>query len=326
MAKKRKGRSMKIAPAITDLYFTADVATQGDSRSYIDTAKELSKCNRRLYDQGRMYAYQGLSFIWKPEAAGTLATLEIRVKTAGNTWVVHNSFVKGKALWHEMQQLVLADNPSIKGKWHDFKVTLSSSQTDARTLAVQNGGADVAAGEWNYAKYVMPQHSVDTVTGDPLPAEEFSVSLIGADAATRKSLVKAYQESRATVQPTDPNVPAGMSTSFFNLLTDSGSQEPELADLIEDENDQPPYDADNYPGGDTNATDPWIVASSAVTSFEVDGRTGPFVAPCGLLEVQILGFQTDGSPVLNADMPAIDLMLHVAPGMYKGVAAIPMGQ
>ncbi len=326
MAKRKSRRMPKIAPAITDLFFTADVASQGDSRSYIDTAKELSKVNRRLYEQGRMYAYQGLSFIFKPVSDGSLASLEVRVKTAGNTWIVHNAFVKGKALWHEMQDLVLEDNPSIRGKWADYKVTLSTSQTNARTLAAQNGGADVAAGEWNYAQYVMPQHDVDPATGLPLAADEFSVSLIGDDGATRRSLVKAYQESRATVQPIDPNVPAGMSTSFFNLLTDSGSQEPELADLIEDENDQPPYDADNYPGGDTNAIDPFVVGFDACTSFEVDGRIGPFIAPCGLLEIQILGYQADGTPVANADMPAIDLLLHVAPGTYKGVAAIPMGQ
>ena len=43
---KRKSRSMgrkKMQTAVTDLFFTADVATQGDARSYVDTAKELSK-------------------------------------------------------------------------------------------------------------------------------------------------------------------------------------------------------------------------------------------------------------------------------------------
>jgi hypothetical protein len=317
----------KIAPAITDLYFTADVASQGDSKSYIDTAKELSKINRRLYSQGRMYAYQGLTFIWRSDLASTVATIEVTVKTAGNSWVVHNAFVKGKALWDEMQDLVLEDNPSIRGKWHDFKVTLDKSQTTARTLNVKDGaGNDVAGGDWDLAKYVMPQHDVDPATGLPLAAEEFTASLIGEDATSRRSLVKAYQESRATVQPVDPNVPAGMSTSFFNLLTDSGSQEPELADVIEDENDVPPYDTDNYPGGDVNAVSPLTVQYGAVSSAEVDGRLGGWVAPCGLLQIQIKGYQADGSEVATADMPPIDLLLHVAPGTYKGVAAIPMGQ
>ena len=67
-----------------------------------------------------------------------------------------------------------------------------------------------------------------------------------------KSHSPAYADSRAAVNPDQPNVPAGMATSFFNLLTDSGSQEPELATVIEQEGDNPPYDLLNYPGGSAN--------------------------------------------------------------------------
>ncbi len=325
---KRKSRGMKIQPAITDLQFTipAGGGSGVDSRSYIDTAKELSKVNRRLYQQGRMYAYQGLTFIWKQNASN-LATLELSVRTAGNTWVVHNAFVKAKALWHEMQDLVLEDNPSIKGKWHDFKTRLSRQQVTVRELGVVDGyGAAVLGGEWEPSTFVMPQHDVDPATGLPLPAEEKLTCLIGTTSPTIESLVQAYQESRATVQPVDPNVPAGMSGSFFNLLTDSGSQEPELADVIEDENDQPPYDTDFYPGGDGNMSAPVTVGYGAISPQEVDGRIGPFIAPCGLLELEIKGYDSAGEEIATADMPAIDILLHVAPGTYNGVAAIPMGQ
>ena len=330
MAKRRRSnRSMKMQPAVTDLYFTADLtAATGDS-VYIDTARELSKVNRRLYEQGRMYAYQGLTFIWEPNAGTTVASIDVTVTTAGNTWAVQNAFVKGKALWHQMQDLVLEDNPSIAGKWHDYKIQMHEQQLTARTLGARDGqGVLVADGEWEYSKYVLPQHDVDLITGEPLPALERSALLIGPDSGsgTRISLLNAYQESRATVQDIDPNVPAGMSDSFFNILTDSGSQEPELADVIEDENDSPPYALDNYPGGDVNATGGFTVQYGAISAAEVDGRVGGFIAPCGLLEVQIKGYTATGAPVPFADMPNIDLLLHVAPGMYKGVAAIPMGQ
>ncbi len=339
MAKRRKSRKgSKIQPAQLDLAFTIPAAggTGADSRSYIDTAKELSKVNRRLYSQGRMYAYQGLTFIWRvpeptdPPAANTIALLELSVRTAGNTWVVHNAHVKGEALWHQMQDLVLDDNPSIAGKWHDFKVRLSTQQVSTRQLNVKDGaGVDVKAGEWNISTYVMPQHEVETTgpdAGKPLPADEFTTCLIGPDSASIKSLTQAYEDSRATVQSPMPNVPTGMSTSFFNLLTDSGSQEPELADVIEDENDEPPYDLDEYPGGATNANVPWTVGYGAISAAEVDGRIGGFIAPCGLLEIEIRGYASDGTPIPTEEMPAIDMLLHVAPGMYKGVAAVPMGQ
>ncbi len=256
-----------------------------------------------------------------------MTVLELSVRTAGNTWVVHNAHVKGEALWRQMQALVLDDNPSLAGKWHDYKVRLSTQEVTARRLNVKDGaGVDVKAGEWKVSTYVMPQHEVDPVTGLPLAADEVSACLIGPDTSGIKSLVQAYEDSRATVQSPMPNVPAGVSTSFFNLLTDSGSQEPELADVIIDENDEPPYDLDEYPGGATNANVPWTVGYSAISPQEVDGRIGPFVAPCGLLEIEIKGYADDGTAIATADMPAIDVLLHVAPGMYKGTASVPMGQ
>ncbi len=317
-------------PAITDLAFTIPAGVvSGDSRSYIDTARELSKCNRRGYSQARMYAYQGLTFIWRQNTVGVapMTTLELSVRTAGNTWIVQNAHVKGEALWHQMQELVLDDNPSLAGKWHDFKVRLSTQQISARQLVAKDGaGVSVKAGEWDVSTYVMPQHEVDPATGLPLAADEFTACLIGPDSASIKSLTQAYEDSRATVQSPAPNVPAGVSTSFFNLLTDSGSQEPELADVIIDENDEPPYDLDEYPGGATNANVPWTVGYGAISAAEVDGRIGGFVAPCGLLEIEIKGFAADGSAIPTADMPEIDILLHVAPGMYKGTASVPMGQ
>ena len=239
-------------PAQTNLLFTVP---QGQNQSFIDTQRSLSQVNRRLYDQGRMVAYQGLTFVWRQDpAAPTVASIECKVKTAANTWITHNAFVKGKALWNRMQDLVLEDNPSIAGKWHDFKIELSTSQTTAKTLLPRDGAGallTVAGLEWNISTYVMPQHEVETAgpdAGKPLPAEEKTAVLVGPNSGTKESLINAYQESRATVQSPMPNVPAGMSGSFFNLLTDSGSQEPELADVIEDENDLPPYDRDAYPG------------------------------------------------------------------------------
>jgi hypothetical protein len=213
-----------------------------------------------------------LTFIWRatptaPEDS-PLSTIEVSVRTAGNTWVVHNAHVKGEALWHEMQELVLKDNPSIKGKWHDYKLVLSTQMVTARQLNVKDGsGTDVKAGEWNLATYVMPQHDVNPADGLPLAADEFGACLIGPDSPSIKSLVQAYEDSRATVSPDMPNVPTGVSTSFFNLLTDSGSQEPELADVIIDENDNPPYDIDEYPGGATNANVPWTVGYAAISAL-----------------------------------------------------------
>jgi len=336
----------KMQPAIRDLEFTIPA---GQGSSFIDTQLALSMTNRRLYDQGRNVAYQGLTFIWRPAATvidpswdgaeiaaaaqQQLSSVEVKIRAAPNTWVVHNAWTKGKALWDQMNQLVLEDNPSIAGKWADYKINLDGGQSTALSLTVQDGDGndvDFAGAEWTISKYVMPQHEV-AVAGDgsgidpgkPLPADELTAVLVGPDTLSKRSLVKAYQESRSTVQSPMPNVPAGIGTSFFNLLTDTGSQEPELADVIAEENDIPPYDKNEYPGGAINAPSPFTVGFAAVSAAEVDGRVGPFVAPCGIIQIDVVGRNALGAPV---SVPEIDIILHVAPGMYKGTASVPMGQ
>ena len=317
----------RMQPAITTIALRTDPTGSGSHKSYVDTARELSKINRRLYSQSRMYGYQGLTFIWRQNPASSLATIECSVRTAGNTWTVQNAHVKGEALWNQMQALVLEDNPSISGKWHDFKLQLDGGQSNAREMSARDGnGTLYASGEWNLSTYVMPQHEVSLTTGEPLPAVEYTGLLIGDDTPTKRSLVKAYQDSRATLNANTPNVPAAMSDSFFNLLTDSGSQEPELATVIEGENDNPPYDLNNYSGGAVNAPAPVTVGYAAISNSEVDGRIGSFVAPCGLLQIEIVGYDAAGAIVPAAQMPNIDVLLHVAPGSYKGVASVPMGQ
>ncbi len=123
MAKRRsssRGRrkTTKMQPALTDLEFTIPA---GQGSSFIDTQLSLSMTNRRLYDQGRNVAFQGLTFIWNavatasPPALTDLATVQVKIRTAPNTWVTQNAWTKGKVLWDQMQDLVLDDNPSVKG-------------------------------------------------------------------------------------------------------------------------------------------------------------------------------------------------------------------
>jgi hypothetical protein len=229
-----------------------------------------------------------------------------------------------------MNQLVLDDNPSVQGKWHDYKVHLDAQHFASTNLIPRDGGLiSYSQGEWVYSTYVMPQHDVDPVTGNPLDAHEVKAHLIGDNSgvpnpATTVSigLIKAYEESRATVFDNNPNVPAGMSTSFFSLLTDSGSQEPELADVIEFANDDPPYNLVNYPGGDTNAVNPIITEFGVASVGFPLGVLTPFVAECGLIKFNVKALHNG----LEVTPPSLTVRVNLMPGPYKGVAAIPMGQ
>lgn len=306
----------------------------GDSgEGFVDSGQCLSIVNRKLFSQEKCYAISDVQFAISPSTA--YDTIIVTVATAGDTWSVHNAWTKGHALHTEMQELVLADNPSIKGTWAEFKVFLDTDHRNAvlgpapvgNLQPVDGNGDLVLDGEWDYSTFVMPQHDVDPATGEPLAADETTVHLIGPNLGgagnfLSAGLVEAYSLSRATVQPEDPAVPAGMGDSFFNLLTDSGSQEPELALVIEGENDEPPYDQLSYPGAGVNAPVPWISAFDTANTASPNGVINGFIAQCGLFRI-VTSAYLNGAKVTA---PEVSLLVNYAPGTYKGVAAIDMGQ
>jgi len=320
MARKSRAPA-KVQKAIRTLSYQVPAGV-----SYIDIMKDLSAMNRKLFRQGMAVGIESVEYFFTPN--GTVDIQRLQAYTAGDSWSVHNAHVKGHALWNQMNQLVLEDNPSVQGKWADFKVTLESDMNATNILSPFVDGTPLLMGEWNYSDYVMPQHDVDPVTGLPLPAEETKAHLLGDDLVVGTDLqsvglVNAYQESRATVFEDAPNVPAAFDQAFFNLLTDSGSQEPELANVIRGENEDPLYDLDNYPGGAGNAVRPIETDFAVTTIGSPVGIMQPFIAQCGLIKLRNLAFNLAGESVTA---PTIFLRINVMPGKYKGIAAVPMGQ
>jgi hypothetical protein len=323
----RRKAMKKMTPSVTTLRYKMDYSDTGVTR-YVDLAKDLSKVNRRLMRQGYQYAVGGVTIISEDTAGSSSTTaIDFQLKTAGNTWVTQNAWKKGYSLWREMNKEVLDDNPSVQGKWADYKVYLNEQMAAANTLDNLDGaGVTYPANEWAVSTYVVPQHDVSLLDGTVLPAEEWVAALAGPDdvASKRFSLIKAYEESRATVQDVAPNVPANLSTSFYLRLTDDGSQDPELAAVIEDANDQPPYsqvDGD-YPGGPNYGISGALTMQHRliINQFQPNARLGGFVANCGLLQLNakdITGSGRNGS---------IEILIHLVPGNYHGVLADRMGQ
>ncbi|AXH78461.1 MAG: hypothetical protein [Circular genetic element sp.] len=293
--------------------------------TWLDCAQGLSIVNRKLFSQEHCYSIKNISASFTPSPLYDRVVLQCI--TAGNTWSVHNAWTKAKALHTEMQDNVLDDMPSIEGKWAEFKVYLDSNQKAAGPYAnptpLDADGVNFLAGEWNHSTFVMPQHDVDPATGLPLVATELTGHLCGPDTADGRGLIKAYAESRATVQPNAPAVPATVEDSFYNLLTDSGSQEPELAAVIIDENDQPPYHETDYPGGGTNGPTGQLMVTEVMNEHMPNLNTGPFLAECGLIHVRAIAYLA-GDPV--AVPIRVVLNVELEEGHYKGVAATPMGQ
>lgn len=307
-----------------ELSYNFILPTSGSSViSYVDLAQCASAVNRRLYAQGKNYYVSRVVMISSASASQAI------LSTLPDNWVTANAWVKSKALWTSMQNRVLKDNPSIAGKWRDYKVffdlphqqggTASSGPT-LNLIPIDLVGTAVRTGEWNMSTLVLPQHDVDPTTGVVLAADEFEVHMMGDNnggplpaALVSGGIIKMYQDTRAR-QNQAPLVPGDMAESWGTQLTDSGSQDPELADLIDAENDLPPYDNDQYVGGDGNfiAGNPQA-ALSTTTTLLVDKERG-FKVPLGLIKIV-----SDGSA-------GTQLIIYLAPGDHKGLACTEMRQ
>jgi len=327
----RKGKGGTIAPAQRRLTFRLAGET---GENYIDIAQVLSEVNRRLYRQGKCYYISRIDLaalypvVQQP---GEFIDATILISTIPDTWVVHNAWKKCFSVWSKMNKNVLKDNPSIKGTWADYKMFMDeehfagnyNSAGPVLNLHPVDIASNVIKGnEWYMSTYVAPQHDVDPATGEPLAADEYKISMLGDDVAGAGNqqfacvgAVKGYQDTRAMVQ-VSPDVPALMQDSWLTRLTDEGSQDPELANVLEDANDHPPYDIDEYPGGDLNQPEPLMVGHLYGNQFSIKDSAPGFKAPLGLLKVN---HSITGGATLS-------LVIDIMPGDYKGVAATEMGQ
>ena len=124
------------------------------------------------------------------------------------------------------------------------------------------------------------------------------------------SLIKSYGESRATVQNADPNVPSLVSDDPLVNVFDYGTTVDEVVDYLETDNDDPPYDIDDYPGGNANGPKPMVVQDTALALGST--TLGGFTSICGLLELECK------SPIAN---DVYSVLVEIAPGNYRGIKA-----
>ncbi len=287
--------------------------------NYVDLAQCLSIVNRRSYRQAMNYA---------------VASVEVFASTGGRvfvfsiptTWVADNATTKAFEAWKDQRAEVLKEQPSLRAKWADFKIFMDSAHATAgvaNNLTPNDGVSPYLLGEWQHSEIVVPVPGADQlvegtaqevslhVVGNHIPAADFDTS------TTSVGLIKAYVASRARVLAPDP-VPVGQYLSgFYNRdsLPDEMSQD--VMSNVANRNDEPPYDIDDYPGGENNApinqfVDIMIVRNwGDATQYSSDSM-GSFVAPFGLLSIHANAFDEND---------VITVIINCVPGKYKGILA-----
>ncbi len=297
----------------------------GDASPYtIDLAECLSLVNRQAYRQGYVYLVE--SFTWQ-HGAPAPAVSSCGITSLPTSWTVYQSWKKAKRLWDKMNRQAHVAYPA----YHDYKVLFDQVHYVARVngnsnLLPRDGGLAAFSNtgrEWVYSQYVTP-----TAGGSGTERED-ACHMLGDDTAVNNAylatdgssaIIQGYGDTRPTVGLTEPQLPGDASISWQKELFDTGETMVEIVNHLEGFNDAPPYahalDAqggDNpiYVGGSESGVSGHLLANIAPQSTETVYAPGGEV-PLGLLRIN----GTDGGK----------LIINLAPGVYQGIAAMPMGK
>ena len=319
--RKAKPAKAAMTPAVRYLRYRLANGDAGvETSHYLDIAKDLSALNRRLMRQGRVYHIKKISVVSTNTIAGwTGQTLPnpneqqnagfITVSTIPDSWSARAAWNRGFSLWNEMNKDAKNATNSISGTWADFKVGISRDGIVAtKPYPYDNGNNEVLNGEWNYSEYVGP------VSGGGTP-DTYGIHMLGAHSGAAGvynsiGLIQSFGDARATVNSGSPDVPSGASLDPLVNLFDYGDTINTIIDVLEGENDSPPYDQFEYPGDGDNTPKPLVVQHAAISNGQC--TLGSFTAICGLLEIEM------ASPIAG-DLYSV--LVEVAPGSYRGVKA-----
>lgn len=280
---------------------------------YIDLAEQLSLINRRLYRQGRRYHVANVT------VHDSQGDAYVKFCTAPNTYITAKAWQVGFQNWKKQRAQALQGMDqslvprSLTGAWSDFKVYLNNDhRSDPDTpqfTDIEN--TNISNGEWDYSQFYQ-DYDANGVQ------DEMDIHIMGGHAGTTLDwesigLIEALDEIYPT-QGQEPVLDAAVSNSVYINMFDSGQDEIMLD--ISNESDDPPYSASLMPGANSSALYPWEVREVHLgTTANKTGYVGGFPVPCGLLCIETKSTTPDNE---------IGILIEMAPGSYKGVAAEAM--
>ena len=258
----------------------------------IDVMRNLSQINHRLYRQSRM---PEVSISIDGSAAdGTT----VEVYALADNWWIHKSLQMAKAAWdasNEEEDMMLKGR---RARWNDFRVS--------------DGLVATGGGGTGFDLLDVVQFDRDPLAAISFTAGEFDLSTVvdqagttknfswGAGSAGTYSIMDEYNRSGNT--DTDPTLPA--TGPYSGLLP---NLEAGAAAALQDQGNNPPYDATGYGDGY------WVkVGTLHLQSGRQRLSTGFFKAPCGLIALT------------NTGALSPDITVEVKKGDYKGIHAPSM--
>ena len=258
------------------------------ANTLVDTARNLSVLNRRLYRYGRNYE---VKVDLREDFPGPVQVFALR-----DDWAVQKGFQMAYQQYldntaEEREKM----SANMIARWEDFRVKdgLTLSKNDARPVMHTVAGADsvLNAGEFALSNVVDGAGTLRSFTWGATTSTDYGI-------LTEYDRVSNAQEAP---ESTDLTMPYG----DINTHVDEA-----MSDNLKADGDNPPYDGDGV-----NATTPWVrVAVLGSTAGTQKLSSGYFTAPCGL--VLLVGYGSDDNNYSAS--------LEVKAGDYKGVHAPSM--
>jgi hypothetical protein len=341
MAKRNYSKRNKIEPAVQTIVLALPATTSGTtSVTYADLSQIASIVNRRFYRQGINWAVAGFKFLTAAPSGGNQLIGAVTVEKLPNTWVMSNAWEKGMRSWTKMNREALAEAPSVRPKFLDFKIYADAGHHTAgygANLLPYTGSGAATAGEWEPSKFLIPDST--SPSGAVYSREAIAVGAnypgAGASGLNAISLIEGYAASRGLPNVLDPNTPddagnadGAVPQNWMSALFNDGTSQTEevLEDMI-GENNLAPYPFENdgvhtdtmYPGGANQLSGLQIHDSTSYGATTIGGTTrikgGNF--PCGLIKI---------SHAVTAESQTHNVVLYLdlVPGNHRGYMCEPM--
>jgi hypothetical protein len=265
------------------------VSSGAAANTLVDTARNLSVLNRRLYRYGRYYE---VKVDLRNDTAGQIEVFALR-----DDWAVQKAFQMAYKQYLENtadERKNMSSN--MIARWEDFRIEdgLTLAKNDSRPVMHQVSGSSsvLNAGEFALSNVVDGA------------GNEMTFSWGAGTAGTKWGILEEYDRvSSAHNQPDSVTTTA----PYDNINTDVDDT---THDNLQADGDVPPYDQFGV-----NATTPWVrIAVLGGTAGTQKLSTGFFTAPCGL--VLLKGFSDTGS--------TYPVTVSTKAGDYKGVHAPSM--
>jgi len=341
MAKRKYSKRSKIEPAVQTIVLPLPSTGSGATTvSYCDLSQIACLVNRRFYRQGINWAVAGFKFLTAAPSGGNQLIGAVTIEKLPNTWVMSNAWEKGMRSWSKMNREALAESPSVRPKFLDFKIYADAAHHQAgygANLLPFAASGVATAGEWEPSKFNIPDST--SPAGAVYSREAIAVGSnypgAGASGLNAISLIEGYAASRGLPNVLDPNTPddaadadGAVPQNWMSALFNDGTSQTEevLEDMIA-ENNLAPYPFENdgvhvdtmYPGGANQLSGLQIHDSTSYGATTIGGTTrikgGNF--PCGLIKI------THG---VTSESQAHNVVLYIdlVPGNHRGYLCEPM--